>query len=154
MEEYTKTPANCPLVCACKGSKAEIARNGRTLTHFKEEALNYIYRSEPVTKYEEPTLPYSKSAMVTRKLRKSQTDYTSSSKEIKKTHAIIYAEVREGLTDHDVCERFVLAINALEGTEDEADGWKIKGSDKGKGKGTSKGKGKSKGSTKATKITI
>ena len=40
----------------------------------------------------------------------------------------------------------------MEGTEDEADGWKTKGITKGKGKGKSKGKGKDKGTTKAQKI--
>ena len=128
-------------MCACKGSKAEIARNWKNPDTLQRRGVElYIpfragdqIRGTKVTVFQIGTGDLEISEVP---------DYTSSSKEIKNQNTIIYAEVREGLTDQDVCERCVLAIKALEGTEDEADGRRTKGSDRGKGKGKSKGTGK------------
>ena len=136
--------ANCPLVCACKGSKVEIARNWKNPDTLQRKGVElYIpfragdqIRGTKVAVFQIGTGDLEIAEVP---------DYTSSSKEIKGQNAIIYAELREGLTDHDVCERFVLAIQALEGRENEADGWNTKGSTKGKGNGKEQQKRKIKG---------
>ena len=61
-------------------------------------------------------------------------DYTDLSKEIKGQNTLIIAEVREGMTEKDVFDRFVHGIKALEDAEDESNGWKTKGEAKCKGK--------------------
>ena len=139
--EYTTTPANCELMCACKGSEDEIAPLWKDVDTFNNRGVAFY-------------IPYiaGEQVMAT-KVTAFQLgpgdleiidipDYSNSSKDIKGQHTLVIAEVREGMTEKDIIDRFVEGIKALEEAEADTSGWKTTGKANGRGKGKSSGNGK------------
>ena len=91
--EYTTTPANCKFMCACKGSKDEIAPLWKDVDTFNNRGVElYIpYRAgeqvmaTKVTAFQIGTAEFEIIDIP---------DYSNSSKEIKGQHTLIIAEVR------------------------------------------------------------
>ena len=109
VKEYTKCPANCPLVCACKGSKAEIApiwKDPDTLEARGVEVYIPFRAGEQIRGTKVTVFQIGTGDLVIDEMP----DYTNSANELKGQHIIIIAEVREGLTETEVFQRFEQGI--------------------------------------------
>ena len=94
--EYTIDPANCPLMCACKGNKAEIVRylkNPDTLNDRGIEMYIPFRGGEHIEAAKVTAFQIGTTDLVLMEVP----DFTPSSQKITRQVLLIVAEVRKGL---------------------------------------------------------